>query len=793
MCNRTVSIIIPSRPLPTKFERLPSGAEGAEETMFVPFVHNQDKYRWLLLIVCITVVFNWLPMVVQAGVFTDQTATLLIGPTPDPMTQNKAAWADYNNDGYVDLLLKGGQWRNNAGTGFTRITESDLTGPYGVRFGIWADFDNDGRVDLYDYSTHNLFRNQSTPTTTSYQLMSLPTFPTGSSRSVSWGDYNNDGYVDLYLGGYEDPSYVPDVILQNNQGVSFTKIWQQSGDIDPARGVTSCDFDRDGDQDIYVSNYRLQENLLWQNNGSGSFTNEIVSVGADEPTSWQGYSGAHTIGSAWGDLDNDGHMDLFVGNFAHPDGHFGPGIPRQPESQFLRNMGPDAQGNYHFEDKSATAGLAYQESYASPTLGDYDNDGDLDLFLTTSPTYGDHSVLYRNDGNWNFTDVTAHEAAWGDFDNDGDLDLATGGKLFVNGGNTNNWLKIKLNGNGTTINSAAIGAQVRINIGAQTLTRQVEGGTGEGNQNDLMLHFGLGNYAGSTVDLEVIWPNGFTETISGVGVNQSLEISTDYETPAVHYTLKETSPGTWEVLIEVTGSTAGLSAYEFWVDNVDPSLVSFDENVLATVVGEFYTPVGFMSLLQGDVGGNFNAGNFQGSGASAIQGVGMIEIDEPGSFPGYTPHVQLDVPALLGILSTPAGLGEDDFRAITAGLLNASGDDFLNTDSLVPTLAVIQFVFLMGDANGDGVVSAGDYASVQANFGNTGSTGGGLDGDANGDGVVSAGDYAAVQANFGNTAATTVTPEPATLSLLVLGAIAVLRRRSRRNVETRTARLMTRT
>ncbi len=253
------------------------------------------------------------------------------------------------------------------------------------------------------------------------------------------------------------------------------------------------------------------------------------------------------------------------------------------------------------------------------------------------------------------------------------------------------------------------------------------------------------------------------------------------EPPAVHYTFRETLPGNWEVLVEVTGDgTAGLSAYEIWVDGVDPATISFDENVLATVVGESLWPVGFSpaTLVQGDAGGSFNAGNYQGCGESAIKGIGVSGIDESGSIPGITPHVQLDVPALLGILNTEPGLTEKNFRVLVAGLLDELGSDFLQ-DLVVPTLEVIPLLFLQGDANGDGVVSAGDYAAVQANFGNTGQAGGGLPGDANGDGVVSAGDYAAVQANFGNTSTATV-PEPATLCLSpVFFLIMVMQRRKK--------------
>ena len=244
--------------------------------------------------------------------------------------------------------------------------------------------------------------------------------------------------------------------------------------------------------------------------------------------------------------------------------------------------------------------------------------------------------------------------------------------------------------------------------------------------------------------------------------------------PEVHYTFKEIAPGTWEVLVEVTGdSTAGLSAYEIWVDGVDPATVSFTQNDLATI--ESYGLVGFSqaNLLQGDVGGSFNAGNYQGCGDAAIQGIGMVDIYKEGSIPGVTPLVDLDAQALLGILTTEAGLTDENFRVTIVGLLHALGDDFFDARDIVPTLEVIPFILLPGDANHDGVVSAGDYAAVQANFGNVGE---GIIGDANGDGVVSAGDYASVQANFGTVVSGETVPEPATMCILCMGALALMRR-----------------
>ena len=262
--------------------------------------------------------------------------------------------------------------------------------------------------------------------------------------------------------------------------------------------------------DVYVSNYRIYPNNLFRNDGNG-FLNNVA------PTHNAEAGAGHSIGAAWGDFDNDGLFDLFAGNFAHSS---------QPQSRFLRNRGESA--DFQFEDLGQR-GVYYQESYASPVAGDYDNDGNLDLYFTTVYWPGNWPALFRNDGSWNFTPVSdmeglekigpTYQAAFADFDNDGDLDLLTDGRLFVNQGNSNLWLKVRLQGDGRHVNRAAIGAQVRIDTASRTLTRQVESGTGEGNQNELLLHFGLGNQNGP-VDLHVNWPDGTEQTVSDVAVNQ---------------------------------------------------------------------------------------------------------------------------------------------------------------------------------------------------------------------------------------------------------------------------------
>lgn len=437
-----------------------------------------------------------LAAVVLSPRFVDSTQALGLS-----IGNDEACWVDIDHDGWTDLVAGGTVWRNLGGKKFEKLQD-------GVGSVVAADYDNDGFPDLFSWSQRRLWHNEGGK---KFVEVKLPALPDSVSRGASWGDFNNDGLVDLFVGGYEDwdkQITYPSFILMNRKEKGFEVSWTDG--TYRSRGVTACDFNRDGFVDLYVSNYRLQPNELFVNDGLGSFKNSAAEFNAVATS--PGFEGGHSIGAAWGDFDNDGEFDLFAGNFAHNDDR-----GDQPKSRFLRNKGKTA--GYHFDDLG-TCGVWYQESYSSPAVGDVDNDGRLDLYFTT--VYGvasfgkpNYPVLYMNDGGFKFADRTegsglekqppTGQAAFADFRNDGRLSLCTAGKVFLNDAPSGHWLEVILEGDGKKVNRSAIGAQVRLTLQGQTLSRQVEAGTGEGNQNDLKLHFGLGTFKG-TVPIEVSWP-----------------------------------------------------------------------------------------------------------------------------------------------------------------------------------------------------------------------------------------------------------------------------------------------
>lgn len=441
-------------------------------------------------------------------VFVDRTAGLGLA-----LDNGVAAWGDVNDDGWPDLCNAGAIWINRDGKSFERAA-APMTG-------LLADIDNDADADLVCFAPVSIFRNTAAspgdlPT---FEPVTLPELPATSSVGAGVADFNTDGFLDVYVGGFESwepPSTFPDLLLLSDGlgGFSLAKNVVEFR----ARGVTACDFDEDHDVDIYVSNYRLQPNVLWVNDGRGGMSNGAAEFNALATS--EGFPGGHSIGACFADFDNDGHFDLFAGNFAHVDSR-----GDQPKSRFLRNLGPEHAWKF---DDLHECGVWYQESYASPAAGDFDNDGLVDLFFTTvyaDASFGrkNHPVLYRNastrEDGWKFVDVTegsglerlppTYQAAWADFDRDGDLDLITSGRLFVNESPADRqWIEVRLMGNTGPGGRQAVGAQVRLTVSADHRpARQVEVGTGQGNANSPFLHFGLGERR-EAVSIEVVWPDG---------------------------------------------------------------------------------------------------------------------------------------------------------------------------------------------------------------------------------------------------------------------------------------------
>jgi hypothetical protein len=289
------------------------------------------------------------------------------------------------------------------------------------------------------------------------------------SKSVSWGDYDGDGDLDLFVANAENENNS----LYRNEGTGeFTRITE--GPLVTTHGKSFgsswADYDNDGDLDLFVANWGDQNNFLFRNNGDGAFTRIMNGVIVND----HGWS----IGSAWGDYDNDGDLDLFVSN----------GFSQDPGER----------------------------------LSDF---------------------LYANNGDGTFTrvqsgPVAAHEgwsygAAWGDFDGDGDLDLGVArcfgndenNSIYRNTGTPNNWLSVECRG--TRANRSAVGAKVRVKatIGGQAVwqLREIATQTGACGQSQLAAHFGVGD--ATVVDsLIVQWPRGGVEVRTGLPVNQSMSV-----------------------------------------------------------------------------------------------------------------------------------------------------------------------------------------------------------------------------------------------------------------------------
>ena len=459
------------------------------------------------------------------------------------------AWADYDNDGWQDLFVSNGYYppsgelqqnvlyRNKGDGTFLKTTNAITTTP-GYSIGAaWADLDNDGWVDLFVANSSEqppfIFAGAGNGGFTRITQGSIVT-DRGVMHGGAWGDYDHDGLVDLFIVNFKTSDQAPNVVpppnvLFHNLGDrKFAKIVFESktADTGSSSGATWCDFDNDGDLDLLVTNgghISNQRNDLYRNDGNGEFTRLTNAVPALE--------GGHWVSSAWGDYDNDGYADLFITAI---DGGTNVLYRNNGDGTFTRSTnGPVAK------EAADSFGCAW---------ADYDDDGYLDLFVANGEYSLQKNFLYHNNGDGTFSAITSGSlvndlgasagCAWGDYDNDGFLDLfvsnyfGTSGQppqrnfLYRNNGNSNSWINIKLVG--TVSNRSAIGAKVRVKATirgrAMWQLREVSGGSGFASQNDLRANFGLGD-ATSVETMRISWPSGTMQEFHNLAAKQFLTIT----------------------------------------------------------------------------------------------------------------------------------------------------------------------------------------------------------------------------------------------------------------------------
>lgn len=497
------------------------------------------------------------------------------------------AFLDYDNDGWLDILLLNGSrlegfpkgkeptiklYRNKRDGSF-----ADVTAKAGLRSAGWAsaicvgDYNNDGYEDFFlTYWGQNvLYRNIGigtfTDTTTKVGL---------GTKGIRWGsgctfiDYDRDGNLDLFVANYLkfdlDKAFEPgmgancswkgipvncgpkglptdtNLLYHNNGDGTFTNVSDKSGigEVKNRYSMTAItiDFNNDGWLDIYVA-CDSTASTLYRNNRDGTFTDVAVETGTAYNEDGQAQAG---MGVAIADYNGDGLLDIFKTHFADDL----PGLYKNTGREF-------------FDDASRAAGFDHTRYVEWGTgFADFDNDGSPDIMIVTGNVYPEVEkvfpeyahrgprLVYQNMGNGRFKEVTAQAGpgvlnpkssrgcAFGDFDNDGDVDVLVMNmneppsllrNEYINkqSEQTNNWLQVKLIG--TKSNRSAIGARVQVKSGLGLQVQEVTSQSSYYSHNDLRLHFGMGINQ-KAVEIEIRWPNGQTQIVKDVAVNQTVRI-----------------------------------------------------------------------------------------------------------------------------------------------------------------------------------------------------------------------------------------------------------------------------
>ncbi len=400
----------------------------------------------------------------------------------EPVVQDSAesvcsSWADADNDGDLDayvtaLSTKGGRLYRRTAASWTLDVASGISGDAMKGVGCaWGDYDRDGNVDLVvstitgvlGMTTGNrLFRNLGDGTFLEIAGSAVST--AGSHHNPTWADFDGDGDLDLFFGSGPVGSLGLDQMYRNRLietgTADFEAITTGTLATDPrdSQVLSWADYDNDGDLDCYAINYTSVPNQLYRNDGVTGFTKIVAGTIVTD------MGAAH--GVAWGDFDNDGDLDVHVAR------------DNAQADRFYRN-----NGNGTFTSVATLATTPPRSAYGV-AAGDYDQDGDLDLFLPTARSEGP-SVLYRND--------------------------------LVNG---NHWLEVACVGQPSNRSAIGLRVRVRATIGGtpRWQLREISANTGYGGQNALIAHFGLGDAAvADSVRLE--WPSGRVDVVTSLAAD----------------------------------------------------------------------------------------------------------------------------------------------------------------------------------------------------------------------------------------------------------------------------------
>jgi hypothetical protein len=432
------------------------------------------------------------------GTFTDRTAPAGLS---DQLGGLNMIQADYNNDGCMDFLVLRGAWefpvrksllRNNCDGTFTDVTAAaGLAEPTRTQAAVWADIDNDGFVDLFvgnENGPAQLFRNRGDGTFEDISHASGVDKIAFSKGAVA-ADYDNDGYVDFYVSNL----YGANFLYHNNHDRTFTEVAQKAGvQLADSQSFASWffDYDNDGWPDLLVNSFYFSpdESLrsylglpysaktlkLFKNMKDGTFKDVTVEVHLDKVYA--------PMGANFGDVDNDGFLDIYLGTGGPEYGFLLPKV-------LLRNQ----EGNF-FADISSSAGIGDLHKGHGTAFADLRNAGHEDILASMGgATPGDAHAF----------------------------------RLFANPGNGNDWIDIKLIGVKT--NRSAIGAQIKLTVenngqGTRTIFRTVNSG-GSFGASPLAQHIGLGKSA-RILSVEISWPVSKTvQRFQDVGTNQFIQVS----------------------------------------------------------------------------------------------------------------------------------------------------------------------------------------------------------------------------------------------------------------------------